>query len=138
MQLADASSSPELSVNGIPLVTSEVHTDLAQSITAVFRRSQPALRIGSKWLSVHLSCFSEAPSRLGPETGVNIAVLLSEFWASYSTFSNLLGKIFPISNLPKMTLPLEEDVDAGGFAPLKQVMFNPSTTTANGLEAGQS
>lgn len=138
VQLADASSFPEPSVNGTPLVPGEVQTDLAQSITAVFRRSLPALRIGSKWLNTHLSYFAEAPSRLGSETGVDIVALLSDFWASYSAFSTLLGKIFPINNLPKMVLPLEEDVDVCGFTPLKQAMFNPSTSTVNGLEPGQS
>jgi Est1 DNA/RNA binding domain len=138
VQLADASSSPEPSINGTPLAAGEAQVDLAQCITAVFRRSLPTLRIGSKWLTVHVSYFSEAGSRLGSETGVDIAALLSEFWASYSSFSTLLGKIFPIDKLPKMTLPLEEDVDVSGFAPLKQVMFNPTSCTANGLEPGQS
>lgn len=137
VQLADASSFPEPSVNGTVSGMGE-EIDLAQSITAVFRRSLPALRIGSKWLNVHFNYFSEAPSRLGSETGIDIASLLSEFWTTYSAFSTLLGKIFPIEKLPKLTLPLEEDVDVSGFAPLKQAMLNPSTSTANGLEPGQS
>ncbi|KAF8470376.1 hypothetical protein JB92DRAFT_3135163 [Gautieria morchelliformis] len=138
VQLADASSSPEPSINGRALAAGEAQIDLAQSITAVFRRSLPTLRIASKWLIVHVSYFSEAGSRLGSETGVDISTLLSEFWASYSSFSTLLGKVFPIDKLPKMTLPLEEDVDVSGFAPLKQAMFNPTSCTANGLEPGQS
>ena len=138
VQLADASSSPEPSVNGTPLATGETQTDLAQSITAVFRRSLPALRIGSKWLTVHFSYVSEATSRLGSETGVDVPSILSEFWASYSTFATLLGKTFPIDKLPKLTQPLEEDVEIRGFAPLKQAMVNPSGSTVNGLEPGQS
>ncbi|KAF8585618.1 hypothetical protein K439DRAFT_1027992 [Ramaria rubella] len=137
VQLTDASTSPEPAVNGTPLGTGEVQADLAQNITAVFRRTLPALRIGSKWLSVHFSYLSEASSRLS-QTDVDIVLLMTEFWTSYLAFSTLLGRIFPKEKLPKMTQPLEEDVDVSGFAPLKRSMFNPNASSANGLEPGQS
>lgn len=138
VQLADASTSPEPAVNGTPAGSGEMQADLAQNITAVFRRTLPALRIASKWLSVHFQYLAEASSRLEPEADMAIPSEISEFWASYMTFSSLLGNIFPIEKLPKMTLPLEEDVDVSGFAPLKRAMFDPNSSSANGLEPGQS
>ncbi|KAF8513716.1 hypothetical protein BU17DRAFT_53078 [Hysterangium stoloniferum] len=138
VQLADASNSPEPAVSGIPLGFGEVQPDLAQNITAIFRRTLPALRIGSKWLTVHFSYIIEAPSRLNSDIGMDADTLLSEFWLMYDGFKSLLENIFPYERLPKMTLPLEEDVEISGFAPLKRAMFDPNPSTANGLEPGQN
>ena len=137
-QITEASNSPDPSVNGTPLIAGEVPLDLAQNITAVFRRTLPALRIGSKWLSAHYDYVSEAPSRLATDPDVDIPAIVKSFWETYDTFGTQLRKVFPMEKLPKLTAPLEEDVEVSGFAPLKKATPARSVSTPTGLEPGQS
>jgi Est1 DNA/RNA binding domain len=84
-------------------------TDIQSHITAIIRRTAPALRLYSKWLVLHHSQISSTP-----------------FWTQYIATSNSLQKLWPSpSNPPKLSYPLEEDLAAAGF-----VLFEiPNTTT---------
>ena len=117
--------------------------DLAQRITAAFRRTLPALRIASKWLRAN-SRYVSQPGANGAESeasssksrgrvrrrgqdrrSVSVSLSLtipglSEFWRAYAQFSTALHKAFPLEKLPKLVTILEEDVEMAGFSPLKR------------------
>ncbi|CDO71518.1 hypothetical protein BN946_scf184910.g17 [Trametes cinnabarina] len=124
--------------------------DLAQRITAEFRRTLPALRTGSKWLRANLRYLSQAWQQLvaseegeGPPakpksrdrrrgsdrrssggSGTAVAPGLREFWRTYAHFSTVLRRAFPQDRLPKTTTTLEEDVEMAGFQPLKRFVLS--------------
>lgn len=109
--------------------------DLAQHITATFRRTLPALRIAGKWLRANFKYVLQGQhskdtqvatkmNRRG-RAGVVIAGVPS-FWKSYSQFTSALFQSFPAHKLPSLTLALEEDVEMKGFSPLKQLMGEDS------------
>ena len=120
---------------GIIELADNSEDDLAQRITATFRRTLPALRIASKWLRANYryvrsfddsgiaktrenrGSFSTAAAA-GEEA--NIAIL--QFWTQYAKFSTLLWRTFPLESLPILSMPLEEDMDMSGFLPLEQRM----------------
>ena len=118
--------------------------DLAQRITAAFRRTLPALRIASKWIRANLRYVSQvgqqsANGAAEPESkskgrdrrrggdrrsssislGISIPGL-PEFWRTYAQFSSALLQAFPTDRLPKLVTILEEDVEMAGFLPLKK------------------
>ncbi|KAG8908469.1 hypothetical protein FRC00_011201 [Tulasnella sp. 408] len=98
---------------------------LAQRITAVFRRALPALRIASKWLKANL----EYVVTNGAES----------FWVKYAEFATKLAGTFPTAKLPALSIPLEEDVDMKGFAPLKRTMMETKAfEDANGAKLAVS
>jgi protein SMG7 len=101
--------------------------DLAQRITAVFRRTLPALRIASKWLRsnfsyvmLHLEQESASDSNSLVQRAGGAEVLV--FWETFARFSSALMRAFPTERLPLVGLTLEEDVDMRGFLPLKKMM----------------
>lgn len=95
--------------------------DLAQRITGTFRRTLPALRIASKWLRANFKYLiktGEAP---------NVDYITNRdhkrrFWRAYADFMSTLSVFFPISQLPPLAAPLEEDIEMRGFLPLKKMM----------------
>lgn len=108
--------------------------DLAQYITATFRRILPAIRIISKWLR---SNFSYIETVLSPATVLpSLSKSINDFWKSYVDFLTILKVIFPAERLPSLEGPLEEDVEMSGFSPIKKSMFNRSAPTENGLVPG--
>ncbi|KAH9937843.1 uncharacterized protein BXZ73DRAFT_89259 [Epithele typhae] len=116
----------------------DVGEDLAQRITAAFRRTLPALRMAGKWLRANLRYLT---TQLGQYDGNNskqrrerrrnnerrsssvagIVVIpgLAEFWRAYAQFSTALMHAFPADQLPALATTLEEDVELAGFVPLK-------------------
>ncbi|KAF8062180.1 hypothetical protein FPV67DRAFT_259421 [Lyophyllum atratum] len=116
--------------------------DLAQRITATFRRSLPALRIASKWLRANFKyvtqdhefdAYQEVKRTEGVEVTRNPKYQFSRtsthtqrFWEAYSRFVSELSRIFKPSRLPQLTAPLEEDIDMRGFLPLKNMMGDMS------------
>ncbi|EGO00994.1 hypothetical protein SERLA73DRAFT_105503, partial [Serpula lacrymans var. lacrymans S7.3] len=107
--------------------------DLAQRITAVFRRTLPALRIASKWLTANLKYVIQAqsPANVKGDLRVNnsrtssSALSISDvptFWTAYARFYNVLLRSFPPDKLPSLSTPLEEDIDMKGFLPLRRLM----------------
>ena len=121
--------------------------DLAQRITAAFRRTLPALRIANKWLRANLRYITQASQPAGDtETGSSksrgrerrrngdrrsgsVSLTLSfpglqEFWRTYAQFSTALMRAFPLDKLPKLATALEEDVEMAGFLPLKKFVPN--------------
>lgn len=118
--------------------------DLAQRITAEFRRTLPALRIASKWLRANLRYLAQAWQQLMADSVGNDGSSkpkgrrresdrrssaapatvsmpgLSEFWRSYAQFATALWRIFPQQKLPKLVTTLEEDIEMAGFLPLKK------------------
>jgi hypothetical protein len=135
-----------LEVGIIELTDNSSEDDLAQRITATFRRTLPALRISSKWLRANYryvvqtrsfddsgivktrenrGSFSTAAAA-GEEA--NIAIL--QFWTKYAKFSTLLWRTFPFGRLPTLSMPLEEDVDMSGFLPLRQTTGDAKNVAA--------
>lgn len=100
---------------------SEADPDLAQRITAVFRRMLPTLRIASKWLRGNLAYIQQ---KLG------IAGTASEFWSAYIRFAQKLQHTFPKNKMPSLAaVILDEDVDMKGFSPLKDTLQTASGCT---------
>ncbi|KAF9242266.1 hypothetical protein BU15DRAFT_72802 [Melanogaster broomeanus] len=101
--------------------------DLAQRITAPFRRTLPALRIASKWLAANIKYVLHAAqssnvAKLGSAGKGTRGKLIEEmplFWVQFAQFYNALSRIFPSDRLPPITTPLDEDVDLRGFLPLR-------------------
>ncbi|KAI0640404.1 hypothetical protein C8Q79DRAFT_1004246 [Trametes meyenii] len=126
--------------------------DLAQRITAEFRRTLPALRIASKWLRANIRYLAQAWQQAngnGVPTDVDVGSSkpkgrdrrrhdgrstsappalaipgLTKFWQVYAQFSTNLWRAFPQDKLPKVATTLEEDIELSGFLPLKK--FIPS------------
>lgn len=100
-------------------------SDLAQNITATFRRTLPALRIASKWLNENLDYIQKQSATKTPLAEVppspqhiDIVETIRQFWIVYAAFATQISTSFPPQLLPELTAPLEEDVDMRGFAPL--------------------
>ncbi|KAG5644016.1 hypothetical protein DXG03_009231 [Asterophora parasitica] len=116
--------------------------DLAQRITATFRRSLPALRIASKWLKANFkyltldhefAAYQQTKRLEGVEVVRNPKYQFSrtsrrtiEFWESYSRFASDLSRTFNLYKIPPLTAPLEEDIEMRGFLPLKNMMDSVS------------
>lgn len=114
--------------------------DLAQRITATFRRTLPALRMAGKWLRSNTRYLSQSlkpPANGGEEVvvakdskgrdrrGGNSVITVDgicDFWREYARFSTSLINAFPVESLPKLMTQLEEDVDMAGFLPLRKYM----------------
>ncbi|KIK96184.1 hypothetical protein PAXRUDRAFT_325992 [Paxillus rubicundulus Ve08.2h10] len=110
--------------------------DLAQRITAPFRRTLPALRIASKWLSANINYVLAAqPSdaeKPGSAPRGSQAISIEEmplFWAKFVQFYSALSRIFPWDRLPPLTTPLDEDVDLRGFLPLRDLLVDDGVLT---------
>lgn len=104
---------------------SERDVNLAQSITATFRRTLPALRIASKWLNENLDYVQKHSSARTPSAEIpsptqysDVAETIRQFWIVYAAFATQISTSFPPRLLPELTAPLEEDIDMRGFAPL--------------------
>ncbi|KAF8839282.1 hypothetical protein BDN67DRAFT_785892 [Paxillus ammoniavirescens] len=118
--------------------------DLAQRITAPFRRTLPALRIASKWLSANINYVLHAsqPSdaeRQGSARKGSQGILIEEmplFWAKFALFYSALSRIFPWDRLPPLTTPLDEDVDLKGFLPLRDLLVDGGIVTGGRLGEG--
>ncbi|KAG6811356.1 hypothetical protein H0H92_007821 [Tricholoma furcatifolium] len=112
--------------------------DLAQRITATFRRCLPALRIASKWLRANFKYVSqdhefEAFQEIRSAEGVSMtrdskfkiartSVRTQRLWQTYARFLTQLARKFDLKKLPLLTAPLDEDNDMRGFLPLKNMM----------------
>lgn len=112
--------------------------DLAQRITATFRRTLPALRIASKWLRANFKYMTQDPEltaikdsakatgeevhRGNPPNIRGHSTTTVQFWQTYAEFLRALSRAFPADKLPSPKLPLEEDVEMRGFLPLKKLM----------------
>lgn len=111
--------------------------DLAQRITAPFRRTLPALRIASKWLVANIKYILHiAQSPVGDQlgsTGKGTRGVLIDglplFWAKFAQFYSALSGIFPSARLPPLTSPLDEDIDLKGFLPLRDLLVDGGTLT---------
>ncbi|KAH7910538.1 hypothetical protein BJ138DRAFT_1173098 [Hygrophoropsis aurantiaca] len=109
--------------------------DLAQRITAIFRRTLPALRIANKWLSANFKYVMHASASVGGNrsnkgtTDIKSASIegMPLFWIQYARFFSALRRAFPTDKVPSLTGPLEEDVDMRGFLPLRNLMVGDST-----------
>ncbi|KAF8553487.1 hypothetical protein OG21DRAFT_1414234 [Imleria badia] len=111
--------------------------DLAQRITAPFRRTLPALRIASKWLVANIkyvlhAARSPVGERISP-TGRGTRGVLIEglplFWAKFAQFYSALSGVFPPARLPPLTTPLDEDIDLKGFLPLRDLLVDGGALT---------
>ncbi|KAF5384215.1 hypothetical protein D9615_003379 [Tricholomella constricta] len=112
--------------------------DLAQRITAIFRRCLPALRIASKWLRANFKYVTQdhefdAYQEMKRTEGVEIvrdpkyqfsriSKRTQHFWEAYARFASDLSRTFNLYKLPPLTAPLDEDIDMKGFLPLKNMM----------------
>ncbi|TFK53188.1 hypothetical protein OE88DRAFT_1626925, partial [Heliocybe sulcata] len=117
--------------------------DLAQKITAAFRRMLPALRVAGKWLRANVGYVTQRSTpkerrendgqdrRKGRSTGVLISDM-DLFWATYVQFLSALQRTFPLKELPALSAPLEEDIDLAGFIPLKRLLTDRAKARVGG------
>jgi protein SMG7 len=116
--------------------------DLAQRITATFRRTLPALRIASKWLRANFKYVvqdqeyasfqqtekgekgkgSESNNKKTSNKISGHSTKTIQFWKAYAQFSLALSLAFPANELPSLSAPLEEDIEMRGFSPLRNLM----------------
>ncbi|EKM56730.1 uncharacterized protein PHACADRAFT_254023 [Phanerochaete carnosa HHB-10118-sp] len=118
--------------------------DLAQRITATFRRTLPALRMAGKWLRSNTRYLSQGlkntangdeqpfgtkdtPRGRDKRNGGSAIVIggIYDFWREYLRFCEALVNAFPAEKLPELRTQLEEDVDMAGFLPLRKYMAGP-------------
>lgn len=121
---------------------SEKSMILAQSVSAVLRRTLPALRIASMWLlsnGAYLSRYDTTTAAYkadDPNIPQEVCIAIRGFWNTYTIFVNALQTAFPASVLPSTSgdTMLEEDIDMLGFAPLRRRMTETSAgKTGQGL-----
>lgn len=117
--------------------------DLAQRITATFRRTLPALRMAGKWLRSNTRYLSQGlkrttngeeespapkdastPRSKDKRNGGSAIVIggILDFWREYVRFCEALVNAFPVEKLPELRTQLEEDIDMAGFLPLRKYM----------------
>lgn len=99
--------------------------DLAQRITAVFRRTLPALRIAGKWLKANYKYVIQNTENDG---GDGSGTEIQAFWSAYAQFFCALIRAFPMNRLPAISSLLEEDMDMKGFLPLRKTMGEVSSS----------
>ncbi|KAK0469064.1 uncharacterized protein EV420DRAFT_1322514 [Desarmillaria tabescens] len=97
-------------------------TDLAQRITATFRRTLKALRVASKWLRANYAYVLEKGKEFRDD-----ASEIAEFWSVFAKFISALSHVFPVDRLPELKFGLEEDVELQGFLPLKMAVIKRHT-----------
>ncbi|KAF9467201.1 hypothetical protein BDZ94DRAFT_60469 [Collybia nuda] len=123
---------------GVPPPVDAAKNDLAQRITATFRRTLPALRLASKWIranykyvsqDLEFTAYQENKHEEGKEIVKTTSHQISrysyntrEFWETYTNFIRALTLAFPVGELPPLTAPLDEDIEMRGFLPLKDMM----------------
>ncbi|KAJ7722823.1 hypothetical protein B0H16DRAFT_1334514 [Mycena metata] len=108
--------------------------ELAERISAEFRRTLPALRVGSKWIlgnwgwvgAEGVGLATSASGEEGregdsPESG-ELHTRRAAFWTMYAEFLRRLVRTFPATLLPALSLELEEDLDVRGWLPLRGLM----------------
>jgi hypothetical protein len=119
--------------------------DLAQHITAIFRRTLPALRIASKWLRANTKYLSRDPESIAHQatedivggTGRSSGYRNStrRFWKTYAEFMTALSRTFLEEKLPSLIEPLDEDIEMRGFIPLKNLMGEVKSIESDALSA---
>ncbi|KAG9226609.1 hypothetical protein CCMSSC00406_0006166 [Pleurotus cornucopiae] len=113
-----------------PMQSDASEGDLAQRITAVFRRTLPALRIAGKWLKANYKYVIQNTENERAEEGGTTEI--QAFWNAYARFFSALSRAFPMERLPAINALLEEDSDMKGFLPLRKTMGElPSSLRAD-------
>ncbi|OCF59789.1 hypothetical protein L486_02462 [Kwoniella mangroviensis CBS 10435] len=102
--------------------------DLTVYISAILRRILPSLRIISKWIKMDLVYLCRQNQAHPSST------ILKEFWITYKKLIDDLMEVFPISQLPSLPEPLEEDLDMKGFLPLQRGITSENNES-NSLES---
>ncbi|KAJ9638424.1 hypothetical protein H2199_007113 [Coniosporium tulheliwenetii] len=107
----------------------------ADNISAVARRTLPAVRLYSAWFSKNRSLLSSEIS------GSLSNVETQQLWKAYAETLTLLKSAFPVPDLPTEDYMLEEDTDTLGFAPLeseytKKTWFSGDTLKAKWSDEG--
>ena len=110
-------------------------SDLAQRITAKFRRMLPALRIAGKWLRANFKYVSQAQKDT-KNSLVLVITGLPLFWHAYAQFTTELYHSFPADRLPSLISSLEEDIDMRGFLPLRKLMGGGDAGSTSEAESG--
>ncbi|KAH7882894.1 hypothetical protein F5I97DRAFT_1900415 [Phlebopus sp. FC_14] len=116
--------------------------DLAQRITAPFRRTLPALRIASKWLVanvryvLHAVQAADDQRQDSAEKRGQLVRQMCLFWSKFAEFYSALSRLFPVDRLPTLMAPLDEDIDLKGFLPLRNLLVNGGTSTSINTEVG--
>ncbi|UZJ57167.1 hypothetical protein CBS101457_006487 [Exobasidium rhododendri] len=141
MEASKTTSSTDLRESDPPI-------NVANNITAAFRRMLPALRIASKWIKSQLEYLERSRGLLPKEQGSSqenaeamllfseqrklLASAIGQLWSEYVSFLNMIRFAFPFDQLPKLgtvgqsgmtSLNFEEDRDMKGFVPMKKAML---------------
>lgn len=103
--------------------------DLAQKITAPFRRMLPALRLASKWLRANLKYVLQAQSRADEARQGSIFIdNLESFWETYARFMLEISRVFLTAKLPSTPKPLREDNELRGFLPFTKFLASSDSS----------
>ncbi|KAJ7026802.1 hypothetical protein C8F04DRAFT_966014, partial [Mycena alexandri] len=125
--------------------------ELAERISAEFRRTLPALRVGSKWILGNwgwVGAEAEAGGLVASAGGGEgregdglleygeLHTRRAAFWTMYAEFLRRLVRTFPAALLPALSLELEEDLDVRGWLPLRGLMGGPCPLPFSLIQAG--
>jgi hypothetical protein len=106
---------------------------LMRFITAPFRRILPALRVSSQWLRFNIEHVQRhAAGSLQAANNHMVGDALRGFWTAYTTFVSQVNRVFPVEQLPKSIILLDEDVELRGFIPFQ---YSGSSDAMAGLSA---
>lgn len=124
-----------LTGEGDDLVAGDRQQQPADNVSAVARRTLPAVRLYSAWFSKNRSLLSSEIS------GSLSNVETQQLWKAYAETLTLLKSAFPVPDLPTEDYMLEEDTDTLGFAPLeseytKKTWFSGDTLKARWSDEG--
>ncbi|KAI9746555.1 MAG: hypothetical protein M1818_000268 [Claussenomyces sp. TS43310] len=100
-----------------------------EAITAVTRRTLPALRQYSTWL------VSRADIIVANNGSTSLNVHIKEMWSMYSSTLTMLVAAHPPTDLPTVDYLLEEDAATVGFKPFRDSALCSLYTNEQGLKA---
>ncbi|KAJ7192466.1 hypothetical protein GGX14DRAFT_595803 [Mycena pura] len=130
--------------------------ELAERISAEFRRTLPALRVGSKWVIANWAWVCAAAGGGGvtddaarakqngngkmeaekehSEEELELSAQLVRFWAVYAEFLRRLARTFPVALLPALSLPVARQEFGGADAAGQDDVAVPGETVEVELE----
>jgi hypothetical protein len=122
---------------------------LSPHLTPTLRRILPVLRIAFKWLErkphtpyLGQSLDGRPPTPLDALASNSshldaILVRVAAVHATHASFANLLLETFPPTELKRLTMPLEEDVELKGFQPLRRKKTHAGERVQGNEEEGK-
>lgn len=126
-----------------PATTTNNLDKFSQHLGTVLRRSLPALRVASKWIRAHQDYLARIQRKHALTNGPDhsddqpapVLSKIRQMFTSYVDLMNALSLAFPSIDLCPLESPLEEDLELGGFGPLRK-MFPPRRADLSAVRDG--